>query len=381
MASVVINDTTLRDGEQSPGVAFRASEKVALAQALYETGITALEVGTPAMGDEERTRMQLVRRQLPAATLMAWCRMNRDEIQQSADLGMDWVDISLPASDKLRQYKLREPLPRLLERLTTLIEQAKTLGLQVCIGCEDASRASDLTLLTIADTAQQAGAQRLRFADTLGILDPFTTATRIGTLRQRWAGEIEMHAHNDLGLATANTLAAVRAGATSVNTTVLGLGERAGNAALETVALGLHRCLDIDCGVHFARLPALCQQVADAALRPIDAQQPLVGAQVFTHESGVHVAALLRDRDSYQAIDPALMGREYRLVLGKHSGRKAVDGVFARMGYRLDALQIELLLPAIRRFAESWKRTPKDYELVAIYDELCGSAAQQAAGS
>ncbi len=380
MASVLINDTTLRDGEQSPGVAFRASEKVAIAEALFAAGVTALEVGTPAMGDEERTRIQLVRRHLPDATLMSWCRMNAGDIRQSADLGMDWVDISIPASDKLRQYKLREPLAVLLDRLESFIGMARTLGLAVCVGCEDASRADDDTLRQIASVAQRAGALRLRFADTLGLLDPFATDASIRSLRSYWNGDIEMHAHNDLGLATANTLAAIRAGATSVNTTVLGLGERAGNAALETVALGVHRCLALESGVDFSQLPALCQKVAEAAQRPIDAQQPLVGEQVFTHESGVHVAALLQDRESYQAIDPALMGREYRLVLGKHSGRQAVDGVFARMGYPLNALQIDVLLPAIRRFAESWKRIPKDYELIAIYDELCGEPIRQAGG-
>lgn len=380
MASVLINDTTLRDGEQSPGVAFRASEKVAIAESLFAAGVTALEVGTPAMGEEECTRIQLVRRHLPDATLMSWCRMNAGEIRQSADLGMDWVDISIPASDKLRQYKLRDPLPVLLERLENFTGMARALGMDVCIGCEDASRADDDTLRQIANVAQQAGARRLRFADTLGLLDPFATDNYIRMLRHHWAGEIEMHAHNDLGLATANTLAAIRAGATSVNTTVSGLGERAGNAALETVALGLHRCLGLESGIDFSQLPALCQKVAEAAQRPIDAQQPLVGEQVFTHESGVHVAALLQDRESYQAIDPALMGREYRLVLGKHSGRQAVDGVFARMGYPLNALQIDVLLPAIRRFAESWKRTPKDYELIAIYDELCGEPIRQVGG-
>ncbi|WP_434668158.1 homocitrate synthase [Klebsiella sp. B345] len=380
MGRVLINDTTLRDGEQSPGVAFRASEKVAIAEALYAAGIAAIEVGTPAMGDEEIARIQLVRRQLPHATLMTWCRMNALEIRQSADLGIDWVDISIPASDKLRQYKLREPLEVLLERLATFIQLAHTLGLKVCIGCEDASRASRQTLHQIAQVARQSGASRLRFADTVGLLDPFTTASHITALREVWPGEIEMHAHNDLGLATANTLAAVRAGATSVNTTVLGLGERAGNAALETVALALERCLGVDTGVQFSALPALCQKVAEAALRPIDPQQPLVGDRVFTHESGVHVAALLRDSESYQSIDPALLGRSYRLVLGKHSGRQAVNGVFDQMGYHLTSAQINQLLPAIRRFAENWKRSPKDYELVAIYEELCGEAALRARG-
>ena len=297
MERVLINDTTLRDGEQSPGVAFRTSEKIAIAEALYAAGITTMEVGTPAMGDEEIARIQLVRRQLPDATLMTWCRMNALEIRQSADLGIDWVDISIPASDKLRQYKLREPLAVLLERLAMFIHLAHTLGLKVCIGCEDASRASGQTLRAIAEVAQ-----------------------------------------------------------------------------------GLERCLGVETGVHFSALPALCQRVAEAAQRAIDPQQPLVGELVFTHESGVHVAALLRDSESYQSIAPSLMGRSYRLVLGKHSGRQAVNGIFDQMGYHLNAAQINQLLPAIRRFAENWKRSPKDYELVAIYDELCGESALRARG-
>ena len=283
MGRVLINDTTLRDGEQSPGVGVDGTGKIAHAPAQDAAGLVALEVGTPAMGEEECARIRQVRRQLPGATLMTWCRMQAGEIRQSADLGMDWVDISIPASDKLRQYKLREGLPLLLERLAALIHLANTLGLKVCIGCEDASRASDATLQDIACLAREAGATRLRYADTVGILDPFTTAAQIAALRRVWPGELEMHAHNDLGLATANTLAAVRAGATSVNTTVLGLGERAGNAALETVALGLERCLEVKTGVRFTALPALCEQVALATRRPVDPQQPLVGELVFTH--------------------------------------------------------------------------------------------------
>ncbi len=372
MTAIVVNDTTLRDGEQSPGVAFSAGEKVAIALALAGAGAGELEVGTPAMGDEECRRIALVRRALPRHTLMSWCRLNRQEIRLSADLGLDWVDISLPASGPMRDYKLRMTWPQLAHQLSDHIGYARGLGLKVSVGCEDASRASDEELRQIALVAADAGALRLRFADTLGVLDPFTTFDRIAALRCHWHGETEMHAHNDLGLATANTLAAVRAGASHVNTTVLGLGERAGNAALESVAMALDACLHIETGIRLDSLPGLCAQVALAARRSIDPQQPLVGEQVFTHESGIHVAGLLKNPACYQSIDPARLGRGHRLVLGKHSGRHAIDRIYGELGYSLTGGQVEQLLHALRARAEVWKQIPSDERLRCLYAELFG---------
>jgi homocitrate synthase NifV len=357
---IQINDTTLRDGEQAPGVVFSLSEKLAIARELAAAGVDEIEAGTPAMGDEEVEAIAAIVSSVRGPRVTAWCRLNEADVDAALRAGVKVVNISAPMSRLQMRVKLKSEPPEVAERVTRVIGYAREKGLEVALGGEDSSRSDLRDVALIAGAAARLGVFRFRFADTLGLLDPFSTYEYIRQLREVTDLPVEFHGHNDLGLATANTLAAMRAGASHASVTVLGLGERAGNAPLEEVCVALPRTADARTGVDLTQLVPLAGLVAHAARDSIPRAKPIVGADIFTHESGIHVAGLLSDVRTYQGLDPAMLGRRHKVVIGKHSGIAAIRAICAAAGLDVGGSVGAAVLARVKTIAKLTKSLVPD---------------------
>jgi homocitrate synthase NifV len=364
---VIVNDTTLRDGEQAPGVSFTIEEKIAIARGLEAARVDEIEAGIPAMGAGEIEAITAVREAVRSAAVIAWCRMLESDVDAALKTGLTRINLSVPVSDRQIWVKFRSGREDVIARIRRVVSYARDKGFSVSVGGEDSSRADFDFLLRVVAAAETAGAHRFRFADTLGVLDPFRTHDIFKNLRQETDIELEFHGHDDLGLATANTLAAVRGGATHASVCVLGLGERAGNAALEEVVAALAQVSGRKTAVDLTHLTSLAELVARGARRPIPAAKSIVGAAAFAHESGIHVSGLLRDPECYEAVNPARFGRARSIVLGKHSGMAAISNALTSLGLSVDEERARRVLDEVRIRAVALKRSIHESELLEFY--------------
>ncbi|MEI6209409.1 MAG: homocitrate synthase [Desulfuromonadales bacterium] len=365
---VTIDDTTLRDGEQTAGVVFSKREKTAIARMLDSIGVGEIECGIPAMGVEEQASIRTLVDLGLSARLITWNRALVPEIEASIACGVQAVDISLSVSDQMIVHKLRKSREAVKEQLKVALGFAKRHNLYVSVGGEDASRADMTFLVELMELTRSLGGDRFRFCDTLGIMDPFTMFDKVTFLRQAVPEvDIEVHTHNDLGMATANAIAGIRAGARFVNTTINGLGERAGNAALEEVVMGLRHACGIETGIDTHRFREMSLFVAKASQRPLSVSKPVVGERVFAHESGLHADGIIKDPRNYEGFDPAEVGLTRSIAVGKHSGTGGLIERFRSMGVVVDRTRAEPLLKKTRAMSCRRKRDLTNCELMAIY--------------
>ncbi len=364
-------DTTLRDGEQAPGVVFTLADKINIAALLDDVRVPEIEIGTPAMGEKEINDIQTLCKMGFSFKTLAWCRANKTDIQSASKAGTNGIHLSFPVSPVLMNSMNKTPEWVMLH-LREMIDYASSMFDYVTIGAQDASRADIKFLTEFVTAASSFGASRVRLADTVGILNPMSTFELVTAIRKAESTlPLEIHAHNDLGMATANTLAAYMAGAECLSTTVNGLGERAGNAPMEEVAMALEMSTKIPCELKTEKFQEISSYVAYVSNRTLSESKPITGKLVFTHESGIHTNSLLKDRSTYQLIEAEKIGRkEEDFIIGKHSGKATVEHYLDEAHLLYDDDFCSQLLITIKEKCEKLKRAISKEEFFDLYSKI-----------
>lgn len=348
---VFIYDTTLRDGEQAPGVALTVDEKINIALKLDELGVDTIEAGYAAVSDGERESFNKIKDLGINARVSSLGRVLEKDIDAVIDCDLDYIHLFIGTSPLHRDYKLKKSKTEIIDQAVKAVEYAKDHGLTVEFSAEDATRTEMNYLIEFYKAIENAGADTINVPDTVGILTPVTTRHLIRTLRKKIKIPLSLHFHNDFGLAVANSIIGVEEGANQVHCTVNGIGERAGNTALEELVVGLKIAYNVNIGVDNKQLFNISNFIGSITNIKLPPQKPIVGDNVFTHESGIHVDGILKNAATYEPIPPEMVGHARKIALGKHTGRASIRS-------KLDSFNLEV--------------TPKQFENIYNQVKLIG---------
>jgi D-citramalate synthase len=360
-------DTTLRDGEQTPGVSLNPEQKFEIASRLSDIGIDVIEAGSAAASDGEREAIRLIADAGLSAEICTYVRAMHTDIDFAADLGADSVHLVIPVSDLHILKKMRKTREQVAAMAYDAVEYAKSRGLIVELSGEDASRADQQFLREIFAGGVQRGADRLCFCDTVGLLTPEKVAEYIPPLSK--IAPLSIHCHDDLGFAVTNTMAALKSGASCAHVTVNGLGERAGNTPFEEIVMALEILYDLKTRIKKEEIYHLSSLVARLTGVPLAVNKAIVGEMAFTHESGIHAHGVIREPSTYESVKPEQVGRKRRIVLGKHSGTASVEAALHEMKYNADEKQVKEIVKRVKQLGDEGKRVT-DADLMAMADAV-----------
>ncbi len=368
LEEVQLLDTTLRDGEQMPGVSLTPADKVNIARELDAAGVHVIEAGSACTSEGEREAIRRVANEGLDATVTSFARGVRSDIDRALDCDVDGVNLVVPASDRHVETKVGSSRDAVVDTTVELVEYATDHGLWVEVLGEDGSRADRAYLERLMEAGLDAGADRVCYCDTVGAAGPEHTAEVVSRLAE--LGPTSLHTHDDLGFGVTNVHAGLKAGADTVHGTVTGIGERAGNVAIEEVAIALDRCYDVDT-IEIDRLYRLCRRVADVTGVALPPNKAVCGANAFAHESGIHTDGTLKDGAMYEPYPPETVGRERRLVLGKHAGRAGVAAALAEHEIDVDDTELREIVSRVKELGDRGKRVT-DADLLAMAEDVQG---------
>ena len=373
---VRIFDTTLRDGEQSPGVALSPENKLNIAKKLDELGVDAIETGFPVISEGEQKAIKMITQANLSAELCGLARTNQQDIDAVVDCGLKYVHTFIATSDIHLQYKLHLSQDQALEKAIESVEYAKSRGLQVEFSAEDATRTDRDFLKKIFTAVTKAGADRIDIPDTVGYSTPQYIAEITKDAIEATKLPISVHCHNDFGLAVANAISGIQAGAQCAHVTINGIGERAGNASLEELVMAL-QCLKFDqsweTNIKTELLYETSKYVSKLAGMPVQPNKAIIGENAFGHESGIHTHGVLSNPLTYEPINPEIVGRNRWLRVGKHAGAHGVDAMLNEYGVQPDKNQLKKILEKVKAIGDQGKRVT-DVELLSIANEVMGDS-------
>jgi len=368
LKEVIIDDTTLREGEQTPGVVFSIEDKVSIARYLSEIGIQRIEAGFPAASKSEFKAVKSIVEEKLDSKIFGFARAVKSDIDAVIDCDCYGVVMSFPPSDIHLKYKLKIDREEYLRRAIECVTYAKEHGLYVTYSAEDSTRTDIEFLRKVFKTVVESGVDCARIVDTLGVAIPTFMKHLVSIIKNVVSVPIEVHCHNDHGLALANSLAAIEAGASVISSSINGLGERAGLAATEEVIVALYNLYGVKI-FKTEKLYEICKFVEKVSGVKISASKPVTGENVFTHTSGIHQDAILKNVLTYEPYPPELVGQKRKFVIGKLSGSHIIKAKLIELGYNISEEDLKNITNLIKEYSQERKSALSDIEVKKIADE------------